>query len=109
MSGQDFVVPQSFVMDTHTARHTLSVSNSTEVENKTLINISSKFVPNRSITCDDRGPPWMSKFVKNKNRKTKSIKIMLKMGEQKMKLAINDVSEIIDKRKMIIPVILHQN
>ena len=42
-------------------------------------------MPNRLITCDDRAPPWMNEFVKNKlNGKTKSIKIMLKIGEQKM-------------------------
>ena len=34
--------------------------------NKTIINVFSNFVPNRLITCDDRNPPWMNEFVKNK-------------------------------------------
>ena len=42
----------------------------------------------------------MNKFVKNKIKpKNKITKIMLKMGEQKLQIAINDVFEIIDKRK----------
>ena len=53
--------------------------------NKTIINIFPNFVPNRLITSDDRDPPWMNEFVKKKlNGKKKSIKIMLKIGEQKM-------------------------
>ena len=45
-----------------------------------------------------------SKIYKNyvKNRKTKNDYLNLQ-------IAINDASEIIDKRKMIITVILHQN
>ena len=53
--------------------------------NKTIINIFSNFVPYRVIKCDDRDPPWMNEFLENKIKwKKKSIKIMLKIGEQKL-------------------------
>ena len=73
--------------------------------NKTIINIFSNFVPNRVITCDDRDPPWMNEFVKNKIKwENKICKDYVKNGRTenyclKLQIAINDVSEIIDKRK----------
>ena len=40
--------------------------------NKTLLNISRNFIPNKIILCDDRNPPWMNgeikKLIKRKNR-----------------------------------------
>ena len=30
------------------------------------MNIFSKFVPNKLVTFNDRDPPWMNDFVKNK-------------------------------------------
>ena len=72
--------------------------------NKTIINIFSNFVPNRVITCDDREPPWMNNFVKNKIYKD-----YVKTGRTEneyLKLQIaRNASQIIDKRT----VILHQN
>ena len=29
------------------------------------MNIMSNFVPNELITCDDRDPPWMNRYIKN--------------------------------------------
>ena len=73
--------------------------------NKTIINIFSNFAPNRLITCDDRDPPWINEFVKNKIKwKNKIYKDYVKNGRTendyfKLQIAINDVSEIIDKRR----------
>lgn len=36
------------------------------VLNKTLVNIFPKFMPNKLIACDDRDPPWINEFIKNK-------------------------------------------
>ena len=50
------------------------------------------------ITCDDRDPPWMNEFVKSKIEWKN--KIMLKMQIiRRTENAINDVPEIISKRK----------
>ena len=32
--------------------------------NKTIKNIIRKHIPHETITCDDRGPPWINKDVK---------------------------------------------
>ena len=72
---------------------------------KTIINIFSKFVQNRVITCDDRDQPWMNDFLKNKIKwKTKIYKDYVKNGRTeneylKLQIARNNVSEIIDERK----------
>ena len=73
--------------------------------NKTIINIFSNFVCNRLITCDDGDPPWMNKCVKNQIKwKNKIYKDYVKNGRTendylKLQIAVNGVSEIIDKRK----------
>ena len=30
-----------------------------------ILNIVSNFIPNETIPCDDRDPPWMNSFIKN--------------------------------------------
>ena len=75
------------------------------VFNKTIINIFPNFVPNRLTTCDNRDPHRMNEFVKNKIKwKYKIYKNYVKNGRTvndyfKLQIAINDVSEIIDKRR----------
>ena len=75
------------------------------VFNKTIINIFPNFVPNRLTTCDNRDQHRMNEFVKNKIKwKYKIYKNYVKNGRTvndyfKLQIAINDVSEIIDKRR----------
>ena len=46
----------------------LDANDQVSVFNSTIMNIVTNFIPNESITCDDREPPWMSCFIKNLNR-----------------------------------------
>ena len=32
---------------------------------QTILNIVSNLIPNETVTCNDRDPPWMSSFIKN--------------------------------------------
>ena len=34
--------------------------------NDIILNVSTNFVPNKVITCDDRDPPWINDNIKNK-------------------------------------------
>ena len=43
----------------------LDVNEQVSVFNETIVNIMFNFVPNELITCDDRGPPWMNRYIKN--------------------------------------------
>ena len=43
----------------------LDVNEQVSVFNETIMNIMSNFVPNELITCDDRDPPWMNRYIKN--------------------------------------------
>ena len=48
-----------------------NVHKPVKVFNKTLLNISRNFIPNKITLCDDRDRPWMNdeikKFIKRKN------------------------------------------
>ena len=66
---------------------------------KKLIKNILNFVPNRLIRCDDRDPSWMNEFVKNKIYKDYAKNERTENHYPKLQIAINDVSEIIDKRK----------
>ena len=43
----------------------LDVNEQVSSFNETIMNIMSNFVPNELIACDDRGPPWMNRYIKN--------------------------------------------
>ena len=43
----------------------LDVNEQVSVFNETIVNIMFNFVPSELITCDDRGPPWMNRYIKN--------------------------------------------
>ena len=58
--------------------------------NKTIINISSNFVSNRLITCDDGDRPWMNESVKNQIKwKNKIYKDYVKNGRTENELQLN--------------------
>ena len=42
------------------------VHQQVNVLNSIILNVFSNFSPNKIITVDDRGPPWMSEFIKSK-------------------------------------------
>ena len=41
--------------------------------NRTILNISHNFIPNKIILCDDRDPPWMNERIEHLIKKKKDI------------------------------------
>ena len=41
----------------------LHVNEQASAFNQTIMNIMSNFVPNELITCDDRDPHWMNRYI----------------------------------------------
>ena len=42
----------------------LDVNEQLSAFNETIMNIMFNFVPNELVTCDDRDPPWMNRYIK---------------------------------------------
>ena len=42
------------------------VHQQAEILNNTLMNVFSNFIPNKLVTFNDKGPPWMSEYLKKK-------------------------------------------
>ena len=40
-----------------------------EIFNQTILNIFHNFIPNKTILCDDRDPPWINEKLKSLIRK----------------------------------------
>ena len=51
--------------DLESSLNNLDVNDQVSVFNEIIMNIMSNFVPNELITCDDRDPPWMNRYIKN--------------------------------------------
>ena len=43
-----------------------SVHQQNKVLNSTIMNVFSNFIPNKLVTFNDKDPPWMSEYLKNK-------------------------------------------
>ena len=43
----------------------LDVNEQVSIFNEAIMNIMSNFVLNALITCNDRDPPWMNRYIKN--------------------------------------------
>ena len=43
-----------------------SVHQQNKVLNSTIMNVFSSFIPNKLVTFNDKDPPWMSEYLKNK-------------------------------------------
>ena len=41
-----------------------SVNNKVHMFNKTIKNITSNCIPHKTVTCNDRDPPWINKDIK---------------------------------------------
>ena len=53
------------IFDWKSALNYIDANDKVSVFNLTILNIVSNFIPNETITCDDRDPPWMNSFIKN--------------------------------------------
>ena len=52
------------IFDWESALNYIDANDQVSVFNSTILNIISNFIPNETITCDDRDPPWMNSFIK---------------------------------------------
>ena len=55
------------IFDWESALNYVDANDQVSVFNSTILNIVSSFIPNETISCDDRDPPWMNSFIKNLN------------------------------------------
>ena len=53
------------IFDWESAVNYIDANDQVSVFNSTVLSIVSNFIPNETITCDDRDPPWMNSFIKN--------------------------------------------
>ena len=82
-----------------------TVNRQVVIFNETILNIFSNFVPNKLVTFNDRDPPWMNNFVKNKIKwKHQIYKTYNKNGHTyrdylKLEEATSVISELISRHK----------
>ena len=53
------------IFDLVSALNCLDANDQVSIFNSTIMNIVTDFIPNETITCDDRDPLWMNSFIKN--------------------------------------------
>ena len=53
------------LFDWKSSLNNLDVNEQVSVFNEAIMNIMSNFGPNELVTCDDRDPPWMNRYIKN--------------------------------------------
>ena len=56
--------PTSFLNNWESSLNRLDFNEQVSVFNETIMNIMSNIVPNKLITCGDRDPPWMNRYIK---------------------------------------------
>ena len=54
------------LFDWDTAFEEKNVNSKVEFFNSTVINIFKNYIPNERITIDERDPPWVANYIKNK-------------------------------------------
>ena len=80
-----------------------NIHQQVNIFNKTVINIFSNFIPNRLVTFDDKGPPWMTEKLKEKIKwKHKVYRDYLKNGKTEADYmyanhAITEISQLISE------------
>ena len=52
------------MFDWESALNYTDANDQVSVFNSTILNIVSNFIPNETMTCDDRYPPWMNSCIK---------------------------------------------
>ena len=64
-ANSDHIKKTINLFDWESSLNNLDVNEQVSVFNETITNIMSNFVPNELITCDDRDPPWMNRYIKH--------------------------------------------
>ena len=53
------------LLDWESLLNNLDVNEQVSAFNETTMNNMSNFAPSDLVTCDDRDPPWMNRYIKN--------------------------------------------
>ena len=53
------------IFDWESTLNDIDANDQVSVFNSSILNIVSNFIPNETIVCDDRDPPWLNSFIKN--------------------------------------------
>ena len=53
------------IFDWESPLNDIDANYQVSVFNSAILNIVSNFIPNETIACDDRDPPWLNSFIKN--------------------------------------------
>ena len=64
-ANSDHIKKAINLFDWESSLNNLDINEQVSVFNETIMNIMSNFVPNELITCDDRDPPWVNRYIKN--------------------------------------------
>ena len=64
-ANSDHIKKAINLFDWESSLNNLDVNEQVSVFNETIMNIMSNFVPIELVTCDDRDPPWMNRYMKN--------------------------------------------
>ena len=64
-ANSDHIKREIDIFDWESALNYIDANDQVSVFNSIILNIVSNFIPNETITCDDRDPPWMNSFIKN--------------------------------------------
>ena len=58
------------IFDWESTLNYIDANDQVSVFNSKILNFVTNFIPNETITCNDRDPPWMNSFI---NKKTLSV------------------------------------
>ena len=64
-ANSDRIKRAIYTFDWESALNYIDANDQVSIFNSTIRNIVSNFIPNKTITCDGRDPPWMNSFIKN--------------------------------------------
>ena len=63
-ANSDHIKKKIDIFDWESALKYIYDNDQVSVFNSAILNIVTNFIPNETITCDDRDPPWMNSFLK---------------------------------------------
>ena len=63
-ANSDHIKKAISLFDWEFSLNNIDINEQVSIFNKRIMNIMSNCVPNELITCDDRDPPWMNRYIK---------------------------------------------
>ena len=74
-ANTDLIKRATELFDWEKSLSNLDVNKQVSVFNETIMNIFENFIPQETITCNDKDPPWMNKQIKTLTAKKKTLYI----------------------------------